>query len=171
MIYLLVPTLLLHCLFTTVLTQTNCSLRIQISSNSTCVWSNESSSAVDTCTTLNSILSTPRNVTTSDCVEFGFNSGVYNLSTANITISYSTVMRAISENVTLTCGSLPETNPVTFSYLIGFTGAQSEVTIDGLRFTRCSGPLRFTGLAQLIITNSNFRYAIKYFENSPGYFR
>ena len=164
MAHYLVPTLLLlvllHSLFTTVLSQraTTCSLHIQIFSNSTCVWTNES--AADACTTLNDVLSRSRSVNTLDCVDFAFNSGVYNLTVANITISYSVVMRAIYGGVTLTCGSLPGTNPLTFSYLIAFAGPQNDVTIDGLHFTRCSGPLKFTDLAQVSITNSNFRYAM-----------
>lgn len=150
--------ILLHSLFVTVLTQRNCSSRIRISSNTTCVWSDEGSDTVQGCTTLYSILSRHRGVDTQDCVEFAFDGGVYSLPTANISIAYSVVMRpATTGNVILTCGSLPETSPSIFSYLIEFTGVQSQVTIDNIHFTRCSGPLRFTGLAQLTITNSNFR--------------
>eukprot|EP00731_Ephydatia_muelleri_P019249 Em0012g74a len=157
MVFLLVHCLiLLHSLFTTVLTQTNCSSRIRISSNSTCVWSDESSDTFEGCTTLYNILSRPRSVDTQDCVEFAFDSGVYSLPTANITIAYSAVMRAATGNVIVTCGSLPETSPSIFSHLIAFTGVQSTVTINKLNFTRCSGPLRFTNLAQLTIANSNF---------------
>ena len=153
--------LALSTLVTTVVTLANCSHLVQITSNSTCVWSNESGKSV-TCGSLSDVLTSSRNVANGDCVEFAFNTGVYYLPTNNITITYSAVMKAVSGVVNVTCvytPTQPLTAPANFSYLIGFTGAQTNVTIDGIHFDRCSGPLRFTGLAYLALLNSNFRYA------------
>ena len=144
-----------------VVTQTSCSRSVRISSNSTCVWSNENGGGA--CGSLRDVLTRRRSVSEGDCVEFAFDQGVFYLPTENITIGYSTVMRAISGTAYILCDNTTNlTTPRSFSYLIQFSGAQTNVTIDSIHFDRCSGPLRFENLDHLVIMNSNFRYTINY---------
>lgn len=154
-----------------------CFQTVLIYSNSSCVWSNESAgykwsngsagyneSAGYKCGSLSDVLNSRRDIPSGECVEFAFNAGKYYLPSNNITITYSATMRAVSGIVYIT-GSIAADQllptPANFSYLIGFSGSvQTNVTINGIHFSHCSGPLRFTNLAHLFILNSNFRYTL-----------